>query len=49
MSERDLGKLFSIVNEQTPGKMTLDEFKQFMLDDKAKIGIKSNCNNNFFV
>lgn len=36
ISEKDLWKLFSIVNERTNGKMTLEEFKRFMLDDKAK-------------
>jgi Ca2+-binding EF-hand superfamily protein len=30
ISEKDLWKLFSIVNEKTNGKMTLEEFKQFM-------------------
>ena len=35
ISERNLWKLFSIVNEQTNGKMTLDEFKRFMQDENA--------------
>jgi Ca2+-binding EF-hand superfamily protein len=38
ISEESLWKLFSIVNEN--GKMTLEEFKKFMMDDNAKA-----CNN----
>lgn len=44
ITEQDLKKLFQIISRSSAGRMTLDEFEQFMLNDQAKTCINNTHN-----